>query len=81
MPMIDVYAAAGTSGDKPSLARDLAAAVMRWEQVPPISLFQDNTAAWSIANRRPRSLTLRNPGGDVPRDLGIRRWRAGWATK
>jgi hypothetical protein len=34
MPMIDVYAAAGTFPDSHALARDLAAAVMRWEQVP-----------------------------------------------
>jgi hypothetical protein len=30
MPMIDVYAAEGTFKDKHTLARDLAAAVMRW---------------------------------------------------
>jgi phenylpyruvate tautomerase PptA (4-oxalocrotonate tautomerase family) len=46
MPMIDVYAATGTFKDKHTLARDLAAAVMRWEQVPEISLFQKNTAAF-----------------------------------
>jgi phenylpyruvate tautomerase PptA (4-oxalocrotonate tautomerase family) len=46
MPMIDVYAPAGTFRDKHDLARDLAAAVMRWEQVPEISLFSDNTAAF-----------------------------------
>jgi phenylpyruvate tautomerase PptA (4-oxalocrotonate tautomerase family) len=46
MPMIDVYAVAGTFGDKHTLARDLAAAVMRWEQVPDISLFRNNTAAF-----------------------------------
>jgi len=46
MPMIDVYAVAGTFGDKRTLARDLASAVMRWEQVPPIALFRDNTAAF-----------------------------------
>ena len=46
MPMIDVYAAAGTFQDKHTLAKDLAAAVMRWEQVPEISLFQKNTAAF-----------------------------------
>jgi len=44
--MIDVYAAPGTFDDKHTLARDLASAVMRWEQVPPISLFSDNTAAF-----------------------------------
>jgi phenylpyruvate tautomerase PptA (4-oxalocrotonate tautomerase family) len=46
MPMIDVYATGGTFSDKHTLARDLAAAVMRWEQVPPISLFLNNTAAF-----------------------------------
>jgi phenylpyruvate tautomerase PptA (4-oxalocrotonate tautomerase family) len=46
MPMIDVYAAAGTFRDKHQLAKDIAAAVMRWEQVPPISLFVNNTAAF-----------------------------------
>ncbi|MDX6216121.1 MAG: hypothetical protein QOG99_1705 [Frankiales bacterium] len=46
MPMIDVYAAAGTFADKSALARDLAAAVMRWEQVPDLALFRANTAAF-----------------------------------
>lgn len=46
MPMIDVYATTGTFADRKTLARDLAAAVMRWEGVPPIALFKDNTAAF-----------------------------------
>jgi phenylpyruvate tautomerase PptA (4-oxalocrotonate tautomerase family) len=46
MPMIDVYAKEGTFKDKHALAQDLAKAVMRWEQVPEISLFSDNTAAF-----------------------------------
>jgi phenylpyruvate tautomerase PptA (4-oxalocrotonate tautomerase family) len=46
MPMIDVYATAGTFADPHDLAQQLAAAVMRWEQVPPISLFTNNTAAF-----------------------------------
>jgi phenylpyruvate tautomerase PptA (4-oxalocrotonate tautomerase family) len=46
MPMIDVYSAAGTFTDKHALARDLARAVMRWEAVPEIPLFADNTAAF-----------------------------------
>ena len=46
MPMIDVYATAGTFNDKQNLARDLAQAVMRWEGVPEIPLFSDNTAAF-----------------------------------
>jgi len=44
--MIDVYAVEGTFADKHALARDLAAAVMRWEQVPNLSLFRNNTAAF-----------------------------------
>src|SRR6266550_1778862 len=57
MPMIDVWAAAGTFPDRHRLAQDLAAAVMRWEQVPDLKLFRNNTAAFvhdlpaeSIAN-------------------------------
>jgi phenylpyruvate tautomerase PptA (4-oxalocrotonate tautomerase family) len=57
MPMIDVYAAEGTFADKHTLAQDLAAAVMRWEQVPDLALFRNNTAGFvhelpadSIAN-------------------------------
>jgi phenylpyruvate tautomerase PptA (4-oxalocrotonate tautomerase family) len=46
MPMIDVYATTGTFGDKHGLAQSLAAAVMRWEQVPDLNLFKDNTAAF-----------------------------------
>ena len=46
MPMIDVYAAEGTFSDKHSLARDLATAVMRWERVPDLALFRNNTAAF-----------------------------------
>ena len=46
MPMIDVYAAEGTFADPYVLARDLAAAVMRWEQVPDLPLFENNTAAF-----------------------------------
>ena len=46
MPMIDVYATEGTFKDRKTLARDLAAAVMRWEGVPDLHLFRDNTAAF-----------------------------------
>jgi phenylpyruvate tautomerase PptA (4-oxalocrotonate tautomerase family) len=46
MPMIDVYAATGTFPDPHTLARNLAAAVMRWEQVPDLPLFANNTAAF-----------------------------------
>ena len=46
MPMIDVYAAAGTFTDKHRLAADLATAVMTIEQVPDIPMFRRNTAAF-----------------------------------
>ena len=44
--MIDVYAAAGTFAEKNRLAQELASAVMRWEAVPELPLFADNTAAF-----------------------------------
>jgi phenylpyruvate tautomerase PptA (4-oxalocrotonate tautomerase family) len=46
VPMIDVYAAAGTFTDKHRLAVDLATAVMSVEQVPDIPMFRRNTAAF-----------------------------------
>jgi hypothetical protein len=46
MPMIDIYATDGTFRDKHALAQDLASAVMRWEQVPDLPLFRNNTAAF-----------------------------------
>jgi phenylpyruvate tautomerase PptA (4-oxalocrotonate tautomerase family) len=46
VPMIDVYSAEGTFADAHTLAKDLAAAVMRWEKVPELSLFRKNTAAF-----------------------------------
>jgi phenylpyruvate tautomerase PptA (4-oxalocrotonate tautomerase family) len=46
MPMIDAYAAAGTFADKHKLAADLAATLMRIEQVPDIPMFRQNTAAF-----------------------------------
>jgi phenylpyruvate tautomerase PptA (4-oxalocrotonate tautomerase family) len=44
--MIDVYAAEGTFSDKHQLAKDLATAVMRWEKVPDLAMFRNNTAAF-----------------------------------
>jgi len=46
MPMIDVYATAGTFPDKHRLAVELATAVMTIEQVPDIPMFRQNTAAF-----------------------------------
>jgi phenylpyruvate tautomerase PptA (4-oxalocrotonate tautomerase family) len=61
MPMIDVYAAAGTFADKHRLAVDLATAVMTIEQVPDIPMFRQNTAAF-IHDLPPGSLS--NVDGD-----------------
>jgi phenylpyruvate tautomerase PptA (4-oxalocrotonate tautomerase family) len=46
MPMIDIYAAAGTFADPHQLAGDAARTVMRVEQVPDIPMFRQNTAAF-----------------------------------
>jgi phenylpyruvate tautomerase PptA (4-oxalocrotonate tautomerase family) len=46
MPMIDVYAAAGTFSDPHELARELAATLMAVEGVPDIPMFRTNTAAF-----------------------------------
>ena len=46
MPMIDVYATAGTFGDPNALAQRLAATLMRIEEVPELPMFRNNTAAF-----------------------------------
>jgi phenylpyruvate tautomerase PptA (4-oxalocrotonate tautomerase family) len=61
MPMIDVYATAGTFPDQHQLAIDLATAVMTVEQVPDIPMFRQNTAAF-IHDLPPGSLS--NVDGD-----------------
>jgi phenylpyruvate tautomerase PptA (4-oxalocrotonate tautomerase family) len=61
MPIIDVYAAAGTFARKRELAVKLAAAMIRWEGVPQISLFLDNTAAF-VHELEPDALA--NASGD-----------------
>ncbi len=84
MPMIDVYAAPGTFADRHELAQELASAVMRWERVPNLALFRDNTAAFvhelpadSIANVNGESNYVRvqvlTPVGVLDRDqqLGV----------
>jgi hypothetical protein len=58
MPMIDVYASAGTFADPSGLASKLAAALMEVEGVPPITLFKQNTAAFV------HETTLANVNGD-----------------
>lgn len=46
MPMMDLYAAAGTFSDISQLAKDLAATLMAVEGVPDIPMFRRNTAAF-----------------------------------
>jgi len=84
MPMIDVYSPTGTFSDKNRLTQDLARAVMRWEAVPEIPLFADNTAAFihdlppdAISNAAGRGDYVRvqvlTPAGVLDRDkqLGV----------
>jgi phenylpyruvate tautomerase PptA (4-oxalocrotonate tautomerase family) len=46
MPMIDVYAPAGSFTDSHTLARELARTLMTIEGVPDIPMFRQNTAAF-----------------------------------
>ncbi len=46
MPMIDVYATAGTFADRHGLAKDLATTLMEIEKVPNIPMFRQNTAGF-----------------------------------
>ena len=46
MPMIDVYATAGTFADPHALAQQLAETLMGIEKVPDIPMFRNNTAAF-----------------------------------
>ena len=62
MPMIDVYAAAGTFGDQRALAKNLATELMMIEQVPDIPMFRKNTAAF--VHELPSS-ALSNVDGDT----------------
>ena len=82
MPMIDVYAVEGTFSDKHALASNLAGAVMRWEQVPDLPLFRNNTAGFvhdlpgtSLANVNGDSNYVRvqvlTPTGALDRDKQI----------
>ena len=61
MPMIDIYAAAGTFADVHALARNAAAIVKTVEQVPDIPMFRNNTAAF--VHEMPAG-TLANVEGD-----------------
>jgi phenylpyruvate tautomerase PptA (4-oxalocrotonate tautomerase family) len=46
MPMIDVYATAGTFADPHALAAQLAETLMSIEEVPNMPMFRKNTAAF-----------------------------------
>jgi phenylpyruvate tautomerase PptA (4-oxalocrotonate tautomerase family) len=62
MPMIDVYAAAGTFGDQHALAQKLATELTTIEQVPDIPMFRKNAAA-SVHELPPSDLS--NVDGDT----------------
>jgi phenylpyruvate tautomerase PptA (4-oxalocrotonate tautomerase family) len=61
MPMIDIYATAGTFSDPHALAKDAAATVKSIEQVPDIPMFRKNTAAFV---HELKSGSLSNVDGD-----------------
>ena len=61
MPMIDIYAVAGTFADIKKLSADAAALVKSVEQVPDIPMFRQNTAAF-VHDLPPDSLS--NVNGD-----------------
>src|SRR6266478_6684001 len=61
MPMIDIYATAGTFADVHTLARNVAALVKTVEKVPDIPMFRNNTAAF--VHEMPAG-TLSNVEGD-----------------
>ena len=62
MPMIDIYATAGTFSDPHALAKDAAATVKSIEQVPDIPMFRKNTAAFV---HELKSSALSNVDGDT----------------
>jgi len=61
MPMIDIYAAAGTFTDTHKLATDAAALIKAVEGVPDIAMFRKNTA--TFIHEMPRG-TMSNVDGD-----------------
>jgi phenylpyruvate tautomerase PptA (4-oxalocrotonate tautomerase family) len=61
MPMIDIYATAGTFADPHKLAIDAATTVKTIEQVPDIPMFRKNTAAF--VHDLPKG-TIANTDGD-----------------
>ena len=62
MPMIDIYATAGTFSDPHALAKEAAATVKSIEQVPDIPMFRKNTAAFV---HELKSSALSNVDGDT----------------
>src|ERR1700733_13032624 len=62
MPMIDIYATAGTFSNPHALAKDAAATVTSIEQVPDIPMFRKNTAAFV---HELKSSALSNVDGDT----------------
>jgi hypothetical protein len=86
MPMIDVYATAGTFVDPHQLATDLATAVMTIEKVPDIPMFRQNTAAFVNVLRPAKPCTrVRFPSppplslpisGNIPSGFVRAAWRS-----
>jgi phenylpyruvate tautomerase PptA (4-oxalocrotonate tautomerase family) len=74
MPMIDVYAAAGTFRDPHQLAADLARTLMTIEGVPDIPMFRQNPAISNVDgdSRYVRVQVLTNAGAlDREKQLAV----------
>jgi phenylpyruvate tautomerase PptA (4-oxalocrotonate tautomerase family) len=63
MPMIDIYATAGTFADPHKLATEAAAVVKGVENVPDIPMFRQNTAAFAFVHEMAVG-TIANVDGD-----------------
>ena len=63
MPMIDIYATAGTFRDPHTLATSAATTLKRIEEVPDIPMFRENTAAF-IHDLPPGAISDVDGGGD-----------------
>ena len=77
MPMIDVYATAGTFARPHELAVDLARTLMTIEGVPDIPMFRQNTAAFVHALPEGDMSNVDGESAYVRVQVLDERWRAG----
>jgi hypothetical protein len=84
MPMIDIYAAAGTFTETHKLATDAAALIKAVEGVPDIAMFRKNTAAFIHEGLRRRIMEKGATPVDnhfmdrVPDSLAVAQYHIEW---